>query len=103
MGDPQSSDASVAPLPSIRALREVLIAHLDHPEPVDGELHRALRAVTDEARQRDIAAEQLLVQLHHLWDGLPAGPSVGGAARGERARFLDRVITLLIRQYYRPE
>lgn len=88
---PELSAASVATLQS--ALQEFLADERD----VEA-LRRALRGVAQEAREKGIHAEQLLVVLKDVWFALP---QLGTVQPGEaQNRLLQRVVSLCIREYY---
>ena len=58
----------------------------------------ALRKVAEEARQRKVHAEQLLVLLKDVWFSLPG---VRGASDSDgQHQLLQRLVTLSIREYY---
>jgi hypothetical protein len=62
------------------------------------DLQAAIRAVSAEARQHGIHAEQVLVVLKDLWFGLP---QIRSASPGDQQpEMLQRVVTLCIREYY---
>lgn len=61
-------------------------------------LTSALRRMSDEAKEREMRPEQLLVILKGIWSSLP---EVRYAARGEsHGVLLQKVISLSIEQYY---
>ncbi len=65
-------------------------------EELNGELRAALTQLSDEARAKGVRAEQLIILLKQVWNGLPM-PAV---PRDERARMLERLVTLCINEYY---
>lgn len=65
----------------------------------DGEIARALGAVSAEARERAIPPEEVLVELKSLWSTLPAVTTRGVV--GEETRMLQRIVTMCIKAYYR--
>ena len=93
---------SSAPRPDLSAaviasLRQALAGFLTNPSDTSG-LDTSLHALTAEARQKNVHAEQLLIVLKELWFGLP---QVREAPAGNAQNtLLQRVITQCIRQYY---
>ena len=66
--------------------------------PDDGEaLRGALRVVAAEARDKSIFPEQLLTTLKDMWHELPG---IRAASGPERARLLQHVVTISIKEYY---
>lgn len=63
-------------------------------------LRDALRRVADEARGRQIRAEQLLVLLKELWSELPDVRRAVDVK--EKAMLLQRLVTWCIEEYYGP-
>jgi hypothetical protein len=62
------------------------------------ELTRALRQMADEAKQKELRAEQLLIVLKGLWGSLPEVRHASSA--GPYDRMLQQLITICIDQYY---
>jgi uncharacterized protein (DUF2267 family) len=61
-------------------------------------LQAALRVIAGQAREKQMRAEHLLVQLKDIWFELP---EISRAPEGEEQnRLLQRVVTLSIREYY---
>jgi hypothetical protein len=58
----------------------------------------ALRRVAEEARRKQVHAEQLLVLLKDVWFGLPVVKSSGDSDAQQLQ--LQRLVTLSIREYY---
>ena len=79
---------------TVAALREV-IRRLG-AEDLNGELRAALNQLSDEARANGLRAEQVIILLKQVWNGLQM-PSV---PRDERTRMLERLVTLCIKEYY---
>jgi hypothetical protein len=94
---PSSDPAAELSPEVVAALRHALRAHLATGS-VDGELKNALRSAGKEARERRIAPERLLVQLHQIWDDLLDDRAIG--TRQDRQKLLGRVITMCLEQYY---
>ena len=63
---------------------------------LNGELRAALNQLSDEARAKGVRAEQLIILLKQVWNGLP----MLSVPRDERTRMLERVVTLCINEYY---
>src|SRR5688572_15127614 len=79
------------------AVRAALVRYLRAPSnPTD--LRTALNRMAEEARNKAILPEHLLVTLKHLWTSLPEVRAVADA--DEQTRMLQRVVTMCIREYY---
>lgn len=82
---------------SIEALSAALSAYLaDSVE--DGRLRGVLRQIAEEARRKEMHAEQLLVILKDVWFALPSIKNLPEGA--EQHRVLQRIVSLCIREYY---
>ena len=82
---------------AIARLEAALERYLQSSSDVS-ELQAAIRALSAEARARNIHAEQILVLLKDLWFGLP---QIRSAAPGDtQPEMLQRAVTLCIREYY---
>jgi hypothetical protein len=81
---------------SVASLRAALVAYLENRETPA--LERSLNTIATEARASHMHAEQLLVALKDVWFGLPQLRDT--AEDEEKARLLQRVVTLCIRAYY---
>ena len=74
------------------ALEEYLISGGKTPS-----LQPALRRIAQEARQKKIHAEQLLIALKDVWFALP---QVTRTPNDRQNELLQRVVTFCIREYY---
>jgi hypothetical protein len=82
---------------SVAAVRDALRLYLsDDSDP--GALRDALVRMSAEAREKQMQAEQLLVQLKETWSTLPEVRTMTGAA--EQMHALQRVVTMCIKEYY---
>lgn len=91
---PPRPDLSAA---TVASLQTALAAYLANPSDTST-LESSLRALTKEAREKQVHAEQLLVVLKDIWFALPA---IRGTPPGEpQHALLQRVITQCIREYY---
>lgn len=82
---------------AIAGLEEALAAVLANRS--DGaKLDEALRALTAEAREKQVHAEQLLIVLKDVWYSLP--PVRDTPSGDAQNAMLQRVITQCIREYY---
>jgi hypothetical protein len=82
---------------TVASLEKALAAFLADPTETS-QLERALSALTKEARDKQVHAEQLLVVLKDVWFALPA---IRQVPSGETQNaLLQRVVTQCIRQYY---
>ena len=61
-------------------------------------LPSALVLLADEARDKHILPEQLLIVLKDLWRSLPEVSAMANS--GEHARLMERVVTMCIKEYY---
>lgn len=83
--------------PTLAAVRAALMRALDEPGR-DAELERALRAMAQEARDKQMRAERLLIELKEIWATLPG--SRRGDGQQEQSGRLQRLVTLCIDEYY---
>ena len=84
---------------AMELLRNALTAWMRGPGEPDASLASALHAVTTEARERGIRAEELLVTLKSMWFEIGGEPSASaGPTSGHRR--LDEVVTACIKTYY---
>lgn len=82
---------------TIAAVRAAIARYLDEPSQGE-ELRAALRAMSDEARDKAMYPEHLLVVLKDLWYTLPAVRRMDEPA--DQIRLLQRVVTICIKEYY---
>lgn len=94
------ADAGRLDAVAVTALTEVLDRLAAGRLPA-AELRIALRPVVRAARDGGATVEVLLVELKALWAALPAARTASGTPV-ERARPLQRVVTLCIETYYEP-
>jgi hypothetical protein len=80
-----------------RAVRRALAG--DHAAPLDGDDVQALRAVSEEARERGLGAEHLVLVLKTLWRELPDAHRL---PHDEARAALARLVTLGIETFYPP-
>ena len=82
---------------TIAAVRIALRAYL-----ADGEapapLQASLWGMAQEAREKNILPEQLLIVLKDVWSALPEVRALPDT--GEQVRMLQRVVTMCIKEYY---
>ena len=79
-------------------LHTTLVAYVNAPG--DGEqLRLALHAVADEAREKAIPPETLLIALKDVWYALPTVRAMKPS--DDQLRLLQRVVTMCIKEYYR--
>ena len=83
--------------PAVVALRSVLQAQL-RGRLTDDQLRYAMRVLADEARRRDVRAEQLLVVVKNAWASLPEVHKL--PAGEQRSAVLGRIVTMSINEYY---
>jgi hypothetical protein len=84
----------------LEALRQALSERLRRASD-DDEIRRALRSVSQMARDRSLQAEHVVIALKQVWASLP---EVHNAATSyDRARILERLVMLCIDEYYRDD
>jgi hypothetical protein len=90
---------------SLPAARAALVAHLKAsasaalPESRDAQRARhAVRELCDDAHQRHLQAEQLLIAIKDAWRSMPEARA--DARLGAPQHSLDRFISLCIEEYY---
>lgn len=82
---------------TVAAVRDALRLYLaDSSDP--GALQQALVRLSAEARDKQMHAEHLLVQLKDTWNTLPEVRAMTDTT--EQVRLLQRVVTMCIREYY---
>ena len=79
-------------------LRDALSRFLDDASLTNGELRRVLHVVADEAREKHMRAEELVVAFKDVLDALPTGSSP--AERLRRSRLREQLVSLCIKAYY---
>jgi hypothetical protein len=82
----------------MKELRTALIEQLKGPDGPTQELSTLLRVVAQEAHDRDIKPEQLIIILKQLWNSLAESLRPQNADQYELVR--QRMVTLCIRAYY---
>jgi len=80
-------------------LRDALTKWMRTEGAADAALGSALHAVTTEARERGVRAEELLVTLKTMWFELGGGPPVAPSPTSSPKR-LDELVTACIKAYY---
>ena len=86
----QLDQATIAALQS--ALRDYVAVGASSSLPV------SLSLLADEAREKHILPEQLLIVLKELWNSLPEVRAMTDSK--QHARLLERVVTMCIKEYY---
>jgi hypothetical protein len=84
---------------TVQRARLALSGYLAHPEADGGSLRDALDVMANEAREKKILPEQLLVVLKDIWYTMPEVRSIEDS--GAQIRLLQRVVTMCIKEYYR--
>ena len=82
----------------MKELRTALTEQLKRPDGPTQELATLLRKVAQEAHDRDIRAEELIVIFKQLWNSLAESLRPQNADQYERVR--QRLVTLCIQAYY---
>jgi hypothetical protein len=83
---------------TLARLRAVLTLHASDPRGPDGELRDALRAAADEARERTLRPEELIIALKTLLEDISNDRPQWNAT--EHLRFREWLVTTAIRAYY---
>ena len=97
MSDPRYMEVSApARSPTTEALRAVVRSHVNDGS-TDDALGAAARVICLDAHARGVQIVELLVSIKHAWPELASNERL---PRMERARLLDRVITLCVQEYY---
>jgi len=88
--------------PTLLALQAAIGAQLATPPSADSadlpQLAPAIRLVCDDARQRGLRAEDVVILFKRAWAAVP-GPDYGSEG-GRRGELMERAITLCIKSYY---
>jgi hypothetical protein len=83
---------------TLAVLRTAVLGHLEqNPDPERG-LEQAVAAVVDEARERSMRPEELIIAFKALYAALPDPATT--AARAEQLRLREQLVTACIRAYY---
>jgi hypothetical protein len=82
----------------MKELRTALIEQLKGPDGPTPKLSTLLRLVAQEAHDRDIKPEQLIIILKQLWSSLAESLRPQNADQYELVR--QRMVTLCIQAYY---
>lgn len=97
MAPDSTPDQPVLSVETIEAVRSALALYVAGRQ--DGErLQETLRVMADEARERSMLPEHLLVVLKDIWYSLPGVREVQEPA--DQIRLLQRVVTMCIKEYY---
>jgi hypothetical protein len=83
---------------TVELVRSALATYVATPERDGAALRAALRTMADEARDKSVLPEQLLVVLKDIWFNL--APVTQAHEAGEHAMLLQRVVTMCIKEYY---
>jgi hypothetical protein len=90
---PRSPELSVESLDDLRAA----LARYSREDSIDA-IQPALRRIAQEAREKRMHPEQLLVALKDVWFRIPVTTRPSHAEA--QSRMLQRVVTVCIREYY---
>jgi hypothetical protein len=93
---------SPAPRPlsddTVAALRTAVLGHLERKSDPERGLEQAIAAIVNEARERSMRPEELIIAFKALYATLPDPPTT--AARAEQLQLRERLVTACIRAYY---
>lgn len=83
---------------AVDAVRNALARHVQRPtdEPAP-DLAAALHELARDARQKAVPPEQLLLILKRIWQAIP---DAGDIRDQDHTRFLQRVVTMCIKEYF---
>jgi len=100
MAPDSSSTPQARPLSeqTLRSLQDAVTEHLRRSPAADELLARAIRQMVEEARERSMRAEELIIAFKSVYDALPEPATA--AVRAEQMRLREQVITAAIRAYY---
>lgn len=99
---PPEQDRSHQLSSDISPVFDAITALLSHsPDSDDGALRPLMRAVVTEAKKAGVQPEILLRLLKEGWRSLP--DQISTEERLRRADSLNRVVSLCIREFYRPD
>jgi hypothetical protein len=83
---------------TLQALRTAVLSHLERKSDPEHGLELAVAAVVNEARERSMRPEELIIAFKALYAMLPDPPTT--VARTEQLRLRERLVTECIRAYY---
>lgn len=83
---------------TIETVRAALVRYLATADDGRDGVRTALNRMANEARDKAIMPEQLLIILKDMWYGLP---ELKTAPDHQRSALLQRVVTICIKEYYR--
>jgi hypothetical protein len=84
--------------PTLARLRAVMSARARDPQGADGELRDVLRAAADEAHERALRPEELIIAVKTLLEDV--GNDRPGWNTTEQLHFREWLVTTAIRAYY---
>ena len=82
----------------MRELEAALTAQLRKPDQPTPELNALLKRIAQEAREKNIRPEELLVSFKQLWNSLAEATRPRQADQFERIR--ENLVTICIKAYY---
>ena len=84
---------------TVDAVRRALARDVSVPNPEPApELRTALHKLANEARQKGVSPEQMLITLKSIWRALPEVAQARD--HDEQMRILQRVVAICIREYF---
>lgn len=83
---------------TLALLQAAVVEHIERSPSTDDGLQRAVAAVVNEARERSMRPEELIVAFKALYATLPDPRT--SAARSEQLRLREQLVTACIRAYY---
>lgn len=92
-----TSDRPTLSAESLQALEAAMLSYSANGT-APSSLEPALRRIADEAREKKVRAEQLLIALKDVWFSLPSLGRTG--TPDEQNAMLQRIVSLSVRAYY---
>jgi hypothetical protein len=83
---------------TFEVLRTAVLGHFERKSDPEPGLEHAVAAVVEEARERSMRPEELIIAFKALYATLPDPPTT--AARAELLRLREQLITACIRAYF---
>jgi hypothetical protein len=83
---------------TLELLKAAVLGHLERTSDPERALEDAVAAVVDEARERSMRPEELIIAFKALYAVLPDPTTT--TARAEQVRLRERLVTACIRAYY---
>jgi hypothetical protein len=83
---------------TLAVLRTAVLGHLERKSDPEHGLEEAVATLVDEARERSMRPEELIIAFKSLYATLPDPPTI--AARAEQLALREKLVTACIHAYY---